>query len=63
MGIYQCQPIGIRVHLGVLVMFPSGIHGLMIQSGNGVSETLDDREYVRMGNGLASVGSTTVGLA
>jgi hypothetical protein len=53
MGAYQHQPIGTRVHLGVLCDVPGWhprAHGAERER---CLRNADDREYVRMGNGLA----------
>jgi hypothetical protein len=52
MGAYQYQPIGIRVHLGVLCdvpMWHPRAHGIEWEQ---CSRNADDREYVGMGNEL-----------
>ena len=53
MDTYQHQPIGTRVHLGVLCDVPSRhprAHGAEREQ---CLRNTDDRKYIRMGNGLA----------
>ena len=55
MGAYQHQPIGTRVHLGVLCDVPiwhPRAHGAEREH---CLRNADDREYIRMGNGLAQM--------
>jgi hypothetical protein len=59
MGAYQHQPIGTRVHLGVLCDVPiwhPRAHGAEREQ---CLRNADDREYIRIGNGLVQ---TTEGL-
>jgi hypothetical protein len=59
MGAYQHQSIGVRVHLGVLCDVPiwhPWAHGA---EGELCLRNTGDREYIRVGNGLAQ---TTEGL-
>ena len=55
MGAHQHQPIGTRVHLGVLCDVPiwhPRVHGAEREQ---CLRNADDGEYIRMGNGLVQM--------